>query len=89
MNRAKEELVVSLPSVKPKVLEFFAGIGLARMGLEKAGFQVVWSNDYEADKKALYEGHFGTDESDDHYLMPLVMGALDNPQVTELEAVNV
>ena len=66
MNRAKEELVVSLPSVKPKVLEFFAGIGLARMGLEKAGFQVVWSNDYEADKKALYEGHFGTDESDDH-----------------------
>ena len=37
--------VVSLPSVKPKVLEFFAGIGLARMGLEKAGFQVVWSND--------------------------------------------
>lgn len=58
--------VVSLPSVRPKVLEFFAGIGLARMGLERAGFQVVWANDYEADKKALYEGQFGTDESDDH-----------------------
>lgn len=24
-----------------------------------------------------------------HYLMPLVTGALDNPQVTELQAVNV
>ncbi len=50
--------VISLPSVKPKVLEFFAGIGLARMGLENAGFQVVWANDYEVDKKSLYEGHF-------------------------------
>lgn len=50
--------VTSLTSAKPKALEFFAGIGLARLGLERAGFHVGWSNDYEADKKALYEGHF-------------------------------
>ena len=43
---------------RPKVLEFFAGIGLARVGLERAGFEVAWSNDYEADKQALYEAHF-------------------------------
>jgi DNA (cytosine-5)-methyltransferase 1 len=49
---------------KPKAIEFFAGIGLARMGLEKAGFQVTWANDYEPDKRAMYEGHFG--ESDGH-----------------------
>ena len=43
---------------KPKVLEFFAGIGLARMGLEQAGFSVTWANDYQADKASLYEGQF-------------------------------
>ncbi|MDR1118340.1 MAG: DNA cytosine methyltransferase, partial [Bifidobacteriaceae bacterium] len=43
----------------PRALEFFAGIGLARLGLEAAGFHVVWSNDYEPDKRAMYEGHFG------------------------------
>lgn len=50
--------VTPIHAARPKVIEFFAGIGLARMGLEQAGFRVVWSNDYEADKKALYEGHF-------------------------------
>ncbi|NRD27742.1 DNA cytosine methyltransferase [Frigoribacterium sp. VKM Ac-2836] len=57
--------LVKLPSRKPKVLEFFAGIGLARMGLESAGFQVTWANDYEPDKQALYAGHF-KDDSEDH-----------------------
>lgn len=50
--------VTRIHAARPKVIEFFAGIGLARIGLEQAGFRVVWSNDYEADKKALYEGHF-------------------------------
>lgn len=49
---------------KPKAIEFFAGIGLARMGLEKAGFEVVWSNDYQPDKRDMYVAHFG--ESDGH-----------------------
>jgi DNA (cytosine-5)-methyltransferase 1 len=39
-------------------LEFFAGIGLARLGLEKAGFQVIWSNDREPAKKQLYDANF-------------------------------
>ncbi|WP_301121579.1 DNA cytosine methyltransferase [Mycolicibacterium fortuitum] len=46
-------------------LEFFAGIGLARMGLEDARIDVAWANDIEIDKKLMYEGHFGTSE-DDH-----------------------
>lgn len=49
---------------KLAVAEFFAGIGLARMGLEAAGFGVVWSNDFDRDKVSMYKGHFGT--SDDH-----------------------
>lgn len=45
-------------SAKPKAAEFFAGIGLVRMGLESKGFEVVWSNDIEADKESMYVGHF-------------------------------
>lgn len=50
--------ITPIRSVQPKALEFFAGIGLARMGLEAAGFQVAWANDYEADKKAMYDAQF-------------------------------
>lgn len=39
--------------------EFFAGIGLVRMGLEKQGWSVAFANDIDEQKKALYEGHFG------------------------------
>jgi DNA (cytosine-5)-methyltransferase 1 len=56
--------LTSLDSVRPQVLEFFAGIGLARLGLEGAGFRVSWANDYERDKKAMYEAQFGS--SADH-----------------------
>ena len=38
--------------------EFFAGIGLVRLGLEAAGFDVVWSNDIEPAKQSMYRGHF-------------------------------
>lgn len=51
--------ISSLCGVQPTALEFFAGIGLARIGLEAAGFAVRWANDIEADKYALYHGHFG------------------------------
>lgn len=53
--------VTQLSIARPKVLEFFAGIGLARMGLESAGFRVAWANDFEPDKWAMYEGQFSDD----------------------------
>ncbi|WFP17638.1 DNA cytosine methyltransferase [Citricoccus muralis] len=53
--------VTSINVARPRVLEFFAGIGLARMGLESAGFRVAWANDFEADKKAMYEAQFAED----------------------------
>lgn len=46
------------------VAEFFAGIGLMRMGLEKAGWATVWANDIDSDKVAMYRHHFG--DADDH-----------------------
>ncbi|SDI98374.1 DNA (cytosine-5)-methyltransferase 1 [Arthrobacter subterraneus] len=54
--------VTAITSARPKVLEFFAGVGLARMGLERAGFCVTWANDYEPDKHAMYSTHFRDDE---------------------------
>jgi DNA (cytosine-5)-methyltransferase 1 len=40
------------------VAEYFAGIGLVRLGLEKSGWKVVFANDISEEKKALYDGHF-------------------------------
>lgn len=41
------------------VAEFFAGIGLMRMGLEREGWRVTFANDHDEGKCALYRGHFG------------------------------
>jgi len=39
--------------------EFFAGIGLMRIGLEKAGWQIALANDIDPDKWQMYKDHFG------------------------------
>ncbi|MBM2812063.1 MAG: DNA-cytosine methyltransferase [Chloroflexi bacterium] len=47
------------PGVPDKtVAEFFAGIGLMRMGLEGHGWRVIFANDIDADKHEMYRGHF-------------------------------
>ena len=48
--------------------EFFAGIGLARLGLEAAGAEVIWANDIDQDKAQMYRGQFG-DGEDDHLVV--------------------
>ncbi|MDR2347187.1 MAG: DNA cytosine methyltransferase [Bifidobacteriaceae bacterium] len=55
-----------LASDAPRALEFFAGIGLARLGLEAAGFKVVWSNDYEPAKHEMYAANFGQDSGHEY-----------------------
>lgn len=60
------ENVTALSSVRPQVLEFFAGIGLARMGLENAGFHVSWANDFEPAKLAMYSTQFGAAAPGEH-----------------------
>ncbi|WP_396913224.1 DNA cytosine methyltransferase [Mycolicibacterium sp.] len=71
--------VRSIRANRPKAIEFFAGIGLARMGLEKAGFQVTWANDYEPDKRAMYLAQFG--ESADH---TFVLGDIGKVKAADL-----
>jgi DNA (cytosine-5)-methyltransferase 1 len=44
----------------PKTVgEFFAGIGLMRIGLERAGWRVAFANDIDEDKRQMYCEHFG------------------------------
>lgn len=38
--------------------EFFAGIGLMRMGLESAGWNLLFANDIDPAKQSMYEEHF-------------------------------
>jgi len=57
-----------ITAARPRALEFFAGIGLARMGLEAAGFSVAWANDYEPDKKAMYDAQFG-ESAPEHFAL--------------------
>lgn len=45
--------------------EYFAGIGLVRLGLEQAGWNVVFANDWAVDKQAMYSAQFS--DSDLHY----------------------
>lgn len=44
------------------VAEFFAGIGLMRLGLEREGWRARFANDIDPHKAAMYRGHFGEDE---------------------------
>ncbi len=45
-----------------KAAEFFAGIGLVRMGIERAGFEVAWANDIEPLKHRVYAANFDADD---------------------------
>jgi DNA (cytosine-5)-methyltransferase 1 len=38
---------------------FFAGIGLMRIGLERARWQIAFANDIDEDKWRMYRDHFG------------------------------
>lgn len=53
--------LVSVAPASPisiRAAEFFAGIGLSRLGLERAGIDVVWANEWADDKAAMYRGNF-------------------------------
>lgn len=62
--------------------EFFAGIGLMRIGLEKQGWQVAFANDFDPQKHEIYQSHF-RDEYE-HFLLGDVhqLNPEDIPSVT-------
>lgn len=44
---------------RPRAAEFFAGAGLVRAALESAGWRVVFANDIDPIKRAIYTANFG------------------------------
>ncbi len=62
-NDVREVQAESLPNdftnLPQTFVEYFAGIGLFRMGLEAAGWQVVYANDWSPDREQMYKGFFG------------------------------
>lgn len=53
--------------------EFFAGIGLVRLALERRGWQVAFANDIDPEKFEIYKSNFGQDHfvlGDIHALCP-------------------
>ncbi|MET8495137.1 DNA cytosine methyltransferase [Streptomyces cellulosae] len=57
--------------------EFFAGIGLARLGLEAAGIKVTWANDLSSDKRQMYLAHFGQSAAN-HYKLADIKAVAEN-----------
>ena len=53
--------------MKKTFAEFFAGIGLMRMGLERQGWNVSWANDIDEEKYAMYKAHFA--DADEHFIV--------------------
>lgn len=49
----------------PRFAEFFAGIGLVRMGLESRGWRLAYANDLDSEKREMYDAHFG--DADEHF----------------------
>jgi DNA (cytosine-5)-methyltransferase 1 len=62
--------------------EFFAGIGLVRMGLERQGWSVAFANDVDERKREMYDAHFG--DADAHFKLCDIhdLSAKDVPTVT-------
>lgn len=46
------------PATELTVAEYFAGIGLFRMGLESEGWRTIYANDWSSERRQIYEGFF-------------------------------
>ncbi|ORI12831.1 DNA cytosine methyltransferase [Rhodococcus sp. 1168] len=55
---SKRSLALVSTESHPQAAEFFAGIGLARLGLEASGVKVSWANDFDDVKASMYRTHF-------------------------------
>ncbi|HEX6123353.1 MAG TPA: DNA mismatch endonuclease Vsr [Ktedonobacterales bacterium] len=64
-----DELKPSPRDLVPQMtfLEFFAGIGLMRLGLEQGGWSIAFANDIDEQKRAMYGAHFG--DAGDHFVL--------------------
>lgn len=55
-------LEISGGQTQYRALEFFAGVGLARAGMEAANIRTVWANDYDERKFEMYAAEWGAED---------------------------
>src|SRR2546430_9355546 len=75
--------MINLPSPQQRTFaEFFAGVGLMRIGLERRGWKIAFANDICQDKYEMYAAHF--EDADDHFVVEDIhkLDASDVPTVT-------
>jgi DNA (cytosine-5)-methyltransferase 1 len=75
--------MINLPPPRQRTFaEFFAGVGLMRIGLERQGWKIAFANDICQDKYEMYAAHF--EDADDHFVVEDVhkLSADDVPTVT-------
>jgi DNA (cytosine-5)-methyltransferase 1 len=54
------------PSTEKSFAEFFAGIGLMRLGLENQGWTISYANDIDPEKHEMYRAHFHDEDRHFH-----------------------
>ncbi|MEY2485137.1 MAG: (cytosine-5)-methyltransferase 1 [Verrucomicrobiota bacterium] len=60
--------MINLPVPQQRTFaEFFAGVGLMRIGLERRGWKIAFANDICEDKYEMYAAHF--EDADDHFVV--------------------
>ena len=57
IGKLDKQLAIT-PAIDLTVAEYFAGIGLVRMGLEQQGWRVIFANDSSLKKYEMYSGFF-------------------------------
>jgi len=68
----KEETCLPLMEILPShtahktFAEFFAGIGLVRLALERQGWKMIYANDIDPKKQEMYQAHFQGTQSRYH-----------------------
>ena len=75
--------MINLPLPQHRTFaEFFAGIGLMRLGLERQGWKIAFANDLCQDKYDMYAAHF--EDADDHFVVEDIhkLNADEVPTVT-------
>jgi DNA (cytosine-5)-methyltransferase 1 len=64
-------------SLKKNFLEFFAGVGLVRLGLQKNNWNCSWANDICSDKESTYVENFGSSD----FLREDIWKVAENPSL--------
>ncbi len=61
----EDENVMAVEVESPRLISLFSGCGGLDLGFKKAGFNIVWANDFDSDAQAVYSLNLGTIDTRD------------------------